>query len=210
MKKFIAVTFTLLFVAFSVSFAQKLTYRIECGKKISQVTFDTTVKGDDVCLNVVLGTQKSWFTLDKQYRTKDWHVVDEPQGTDLFVEYKNGKFTMKGKFKNEPVDKTWDGKGFPWYQHIGHAAGHFLKDKPVPYNCIRPTDMEFFSMTATDMGEVDFQGMKVVRVKTAPYGALAKFWSCDYYYDPATLNFAGYKGVEGGPGTPTTYWILER
>lgn len=210
MRKIVTVIVSLLFASLAVSFAQKHTYRIECGKKTSQVTFDTTVKGDAVYLYVVLGSQKSWFTLDKQYRTKDWHVVDDVQDTDLNIVYNGGKFSMKGKFKGKQVDRTWDGKGYPWYQHIGYSAGHFLKSETVPYNCIRPTDMEFFTMTATDMGQIDFKGMKVVRVKTAPHGAFAKLWSCDYYYDPETLDFAGYYGVEGGPGTPATYWILEK
>lgn len=210
MKKAIATIFSFLFVALAASYSQKQTYRTECGKKVSSVIFDTVVEGDAVKLTVHYGTQLSTFNLDGQYRTKDWHLVDNVQGTDLTVKYDGKTFTMKGKFKGEAVDKTWDGKGYPWYQHIAYSAGHFMKGGTVTYNCVRPTDMDFFTMTATDMGEVDFRGMHVVRLKVAPTGAFAKLWSCDYYYDPQTHFFAGYKGVEGGPGTPATYWILEK
>lgn len=33
---------------------------------------------------------------------------------------------------------------------------------------------------------------------------LSAYWSCSYYFAPATLNFVGYKGVNGKSGTPET------
>jgi hypothetical protein len=33
---------------------------------------------------------------------------------------------------------------------------------------------------------------------------MSAFWSCDYYFDTNTLMLVGYKGINGGPGTPET------
>lgn len=57
---------------------------------------------------------------------------------------------------------------------------------------------------SSKLGTVRFDGKNALRIEVGLSGFMSVFWSCDYYFDPHTLMFVGYKGVNGGPGTPET------
>lgn len=59
-------------------------------------------------------------------------------------------------------------------------------------------------MVAEARGIELLNGMNAYKINVSPTGFLSAFWSCLYYFDPATLNFVGYKGVNGKSGTPET------
>lgn len=59
-------------------------------------------------------------------------------------------------------------------------------------------------MMAEIQGTEKFEGMNANKITVSLTGFLSVFWSCSYYFDPATLKFIGYKGVNGKPGTPET------
>ena len=58
--------------------------------------------------------------------------------------------------------------------------------------------------TAIKWTEEHKDGKNAVRIEVSLTGFMSAFWSCDYYFDTNTLMFVGYKGVNGGPGTPET------
>jgi len=198
----------LMLLACADASAKLLKYTIKCGNEVSSVTYDIRQEGNLVKVILTCGTQKQYQTLDSKYYTIDWRIVDTD--TDVTVTRKDGKFHLKGTFNGKPFDRNVEDKGYPWHQHIGVSAGHNLKEGTTTYVCVRPTDLEMFEMQVTPKGVVEFGGGKPVRLKVTPSGALAKLWSCDYYYDPQTLDFFGYKAVEGRPGTPLTTWVLVR
>lgn len=209
MKKILLILAAILILSSAMSYAQKYTYRTECGNDVGTVIYNRSDDADGIHFYCDHGQTKYWQTLNKNYETLDWRVVNSAEDTDIKAVAKDGKIVIKGKFKGKQIDRSEDRKGQPWYQQIGISGGHILKaGETVKFVCLRPTDMDTFFLTATEMGETEFRGMKVHRVKMAPAGAFAKLWSSDYYYDSEDLSYAGYKAVEGGPGTPTTYWIL--
>lgn len=59
-------------------------------------------------------------------------------------------------------------------------------------------------MSATKKGAEKFDGKNAVRIEVSLTGFMSAFWSCDYYFDTNTLMLVGYKGINGGPGTPET------
>lgn len=190
--------------------AKQLKYAIKCGDKTSTAVFDSAQNGKNIDLTVTKGAHKEIMTFDASYNTLNWRLINTSDDTDVRVTRGGGKFHFVGKFKGEPVERSVEDKGGPWYQHIAFSAGHVLKEGTTEYVCIRPTDIEVFRMLVTPKGQTDFGGARPVRLKVSPAGAISKLWSCDYYYDPETLDFFGYKAVEGGPGTPVTTWILTK
>ena len=186
--------------------AQTLRYSIECGKSRSEAVFESVREGEHIILETTIGSQKGSQTLDLDYQTLYWHMADPERDLDITVTRSDGVFRIKGRFEGEALDRVLADSGKPWYQHIGFSAGHALKEGTTTFVCVRPTDLEMFEMLATPKGTVEFGGGKPVRVKVSPSGALSRLWSCDYYYDPESLDFFGYKAVEGGPGTPVTLW----
>lgn len=189
--------------------AQHIPFTVETGDNISKVTYDGKMEGGFLKYVLDYGSVKHYMTLDGKFETVEWRLSVPSEGTDINAVKNGDKLVLKGKFNGKSVDRSEKLDGKPWYQHIGISAGHILDgNSPVRFFCIRPTDLEGFFMTATGMGEVSYRGKKLCRVKVAPTGIAAKFWSCDYYYDSRNLNFAGYQAVEGGPGTPVTYWYV--
>ena len=59
-------------------------------------------------------------------------------------------------------------------------------------------------MMAETQGVEGFEDMDALKVTVSFTGFLSSFWSFSYYFDPTTLKFVGYKGVNGKPGTPET------
>ncbi len=129
----------------------------------------------------------------------------------LDCQLKNGKYSISGKFNGKPISKTVKSKGKPWYQNIAYNAGLTLKNgKSLEYECFRPDNIKLYTMSAVKKGIERFDGGHTVKIEVSLTGFMSAFWSCDYYFDTATLMFVGYKGVNGGPGTPETKISISR
>lgn len=190
------------------AYAQHIPFTVETGDKISKVTYDGKMEGGTLKYVFDHGSLKYYMSFDGKFETIEWKISDPANGTDFKAVKKGDTIVLKGKFNGKDIDRTDNLDGQPWYQQMGISAGHVLNGGTVKFYCLRPTDLNGFFMTATEMGEVTYKGKKVHRVKAAPAGIAAKFWSCDYYYDCKELTYAGYQAVEGGPGTPVSYWYI--
>lgn len=193
------------------TYAQKKThYTATTGKKSTDIIYDYSKHNGLDRLIFSTHGNTTIQDMDSKCKTIFWKISKPEENTEVTVECQGGKFLMKGKVKGKAVSKTFDGEGHPWYQHIALAAAKNLsKGGSLTFVCIRPDQLDFHVMTATDMGFGDIGQYKNARkIKVAPTGAFAKLWSCDYYLDPETGEYVGYKAVEGPPGTPLTTWLL--
>lgn len=73
-----------------------------------------------------------------------------------------------------------------------------------------PGQYEALYHVGHEKGIERFNGKNALRIEVALTGFMSVFWSCDYYFEPHTLRFVGYKGVNGGPGTPETKISVSR
>lgn len=107
----------------------------------------------------------------------------------------NNIYSITGKFKGKPIAKTVKSSGCTWYQNIVYNAGILFKDKKtVKYECFRPDNIKLYTMVAETQGIEQLNGMNANKIAISLTGFLSAFWSCSYYFDPATLNFVDYKG----------------
>lgn len=210
MKRIFALLAVLSCAATVSVYAQHIPFTVECGDNFSKVTYDGRMEGGKLKYVFDYGALKYYMTFDDKFETTEWKISDPANDTDIKAVKQGDAVVIKGKFNGKDISRTDKLNGQPWYQQMGISAGHVLNGGTVKFYNLRPTDLEGFFMTATEMGEVEYRGRKVHRVKSAPAGIAAKFWSCDYYYDPVDLTYAGYKAVEGGPGTPTSYWYIDK
>lgn len=201
------------FLPFSAAMAQKhTTYTVKCGKSTSSLEFIAGKAGSETHLEIIIGTQHAEHVMDSNLETVSWHVYDKAVDTDYIVTREGGFYLIKGKFKGKVHDDKVKDEGYPWYQHIGYVEGRILKPgEKRTFVCVRPTDLKVFAMTAEITGTEAIGDYKdATCVKVCPAGALAKFWKSRYYFDPQTLEFVGYRAVEGGPGTPESFWFLDK
>lgn len=203
MKHIITITLTLFLTAFAT--AQERNYISTCGKTKTSIKWTGERKDGKIHLHTVQGNEKHEYLLGNSYKTESCKIANASSNTNLSISLSNGIYSISGKFKGEQISKTVKSKGKPWYQNIAYNAGLILKnDKSVEYECFRPDNMKLYTMSATKKGSEKFDGKNAVRIEVSLTGFMSAFWSCDYYFDTNTLMFVGYKGVNGGPGTPET------
>lgn len=210
MKRLVLALIALICISGVSASAQHIPFVVQTGDKTSKVLYEGKPSGDKTVYVCTHGTLVYRHTLDSKFETVEWTISEPSSNTSIVASRKDGKIVIKGTFKGKAFERTDDLEGLPWYQQIGISASHVLGGGTVKFKNLRPDDLAIYEMTAKEMGETDFKGQKVHRVKVAPAGVLAKFWSSDYYYNPVDLTFVGYNAVEGGPGTPMTYWYLDR
>lgn len=209
MKHFITMLCLLLFAAFGMS--QERKFISTCGKTQTAIKWSEEHKNGKIQLNTVQGSERHEYLIGNGYKTESWRIVNPSTNTYLIVSLNRGTYTLSGRFKGKPISKTVKSKGKPWYQNIAYNAGLTLKNgKTVEYECFRPDNMKLYTMSATKKGIVKFDGKNALKIEVALTGFMSVFWSCDYYFDPHTLLFVGYKGVNGGPGTPETKISVSR
>lgn len=185
--------------------AQERNYISTCGKTRTAIKWSEGNKDGKIYLHTVQGVEVHEYVLDNGYKTESWKIVNTSSNTNLTISLNNGIYFILGKFNGKPISKTVKSKGKPWYQNIAYNAGLTLKnDKSVEYECFRPDNMKLYTMSATKKGVEKFDGKNAVRIEVGLTGIMSAFWSCDYYFDPVTFSFVGYKGVNGAPGTPET------
>lgn len=209
MKHFITMLCLLLFAAFGMS--QERKFISTCGKTQTAIKWSEEHKNGKIQLNTVQGSERHEYLIGNGYKTESWRIVNPSTNTYLTVSLNRGTYTLSGRFKGKPISKTVKSKGKPWYQNIAYNAGLTLKNgKAVEYECFRPDNMKLYTMSATKKRIVKFDGKNALKIEVALTGFMSVFWSCDYYFDPHTLLFVGYKGVNGGPGTPETKISVSR
>lgn len=207
----IAVVAAAMLFSLSLCSAQNFVYTITCGDSQSKVTFIPKKDAPMSDLTIRMGTQEARHLMDKNNCTTFWHVADKEASTDYTVTLENGYYCLKGTFKGKKIDNKVKSDGTPWYQHIGYTAGYVLKKgEKITFTCVRPTDLKIYQMTAEITGtEAIGKHKDAVCVRVSPAGAFARLWKSFYYFDPSSLDFLGYHAVEGGPGTPESYWVLD-
>ena len=209
MKHIIVIALTLFLAVFVM--AQERNYISTCGKTKTSVTWSEEHKDGKIYLNTIQGNERHEYILDNGYKTESWKIINPVSNTSLTVSLKNGKYSISGKFNGKPISKTVKSKGKPWYQNIAYNAGLTLKNgKSLEYECFRPDNIKLYTMSAVKKGIERFDGGHTVKIEVSLTGFMSAFWSCDYYFDTATLMFVGYKGVNGGPGTPETKISISR
>ncbi len=209
MKHIIVIALTLFLIVFVM--AQERNYISTCGKTKTSVKWSEERKDGKIYLNTVQGNEKHEYILDNGYKTESWKIINPVSNTSLTVSLKNGKYSISGKFNGKPISKTVKSKGKPWYQNIAYNAGLTLKNgKSLEYECFRPDNIKLYIMSAVKKGIEKFDGRNTVKIEVSLTGFMSAFWSCDYYFDTTTLMFVGYKGVNGGPGTPETKISISR
>lgn len=209
MKHIIVIALTLFLAVFVM--AQERNYISTCGKTKTSVKWSEEHKDGKIYLNTIQGNERHEYILDNGYKTESWKIINPVSNTSLTVSLKNGKYSISGKFNGKPISKTVKSKGKPWYQNIAYNAGLTLKNgKSLEYECFRPDNIKLYTMSAVKKGIEEFDGRNTVKIEVSLTGFMSAFWSCDYYFDTATLMFVGYKGVNGGPGTPETKISISR
>lgn len=203
--------FILILLPVSLFGRQKYVYDRVCGKDRMKVYYEVSHKGDSTLLYIKYGPQESWQTLDREYRTTDWHIVDETKDMDVTITCRKGIYHIFGRNGKKNLDRTEESKGKPWFQNIAYVCG-----KVVPcggekvYEAFIPGLFSCWTMLARDEGETEFQGEKTILVKTSPKGSFSKIIKFNHYLDPCSRELVGYKAVEGFPGTPVSVWTLEK
>lgn len=203
MNHIITMLCLLLFAASGI--AQERNFISTCGKTQTAIKWSEERTNGKIRLNTVQGSERHEYLLGNGYKTESWKIVNPSTNTDLTVSLNHGIYSICGKFNGKPISKTVKSKGKPWYQNIAYNAGLVLKNgKSVEYECFRPDNMKLYIMSATKKGIEKFDGKNALRIEVGLTGFMSVLWSCEYYFDANTLLFVGYKGVNGGPGTPET------
>jgi len=169
--------------------------------------WDETVSGDSRKITITKGTQVAEIVSGEDYITRSTHISDPSDKTDITITLKNGTYTIEGRFHGKNYHDTVKSRGYPWIQNISYSVGAIMKNRTsYKYECFRPDNLDFEQMQAEYSGETSFRTLPVRDIKITPGGLKSLFWSCHYYLDEAG-RYAGYRGVNGGPGTPETIII---
>ena len=191
--------------------ARRYEYVSRFGDKCTTVIWSEEHNGGKIYLSTVNGSQKDDYVIAPDYKTERWHRMDASAHTDLTVSLNSDIYSISGTFKGKRISQRVKSKGKPWYQNIAYNAGRSLKGKKsLDYECFRPDNINLYTMKATRKGLENFNGADAVCIKVSLTGMLSVFWSCQYFFNPTSLTFSGYKGVNGGPGTPETIITLRK
>ena len=202
MKHIIIIAITLFLTAFAM--AQERNYISTCGRTKTAIKWTEERKNGKIYLYTE-GNERHEYIFGSGYKTESWKIVNTSSNTNLSISLNNGIYSISGKFNGKQISKKVKSKGKPWYQNIAYNAGLALKNsKSVEYECFRPDNMKFYTMSAAKKGTEKLDGKNTVRIEVSLTGFMSALWSCDYYFDTSSLMFVGYKGVNGGPGTPET------
>ena len=184
---------------------QQRYFESVCGKEKSMITWKEKTDNNIIFLTTSQNSEIHHYRLSPSCTTLSWQLTDSIKHTNLTVILYNNIYYFKGVFNNRPYSKSVKSKGYPWYQNIAYSAGQTVNKNSIKYECFRPDNLELYVMQAErKAGTVVFNNQKAYEVKVKLTGLLSHFWSCLYYFNAANHQFIGYKGVNGGPGTPET------
>lgn len=177
-----------------------------CGKEKSMILWSEKTENNIIFLTTTQSSEVHHYRLSPSGTTLSWQLVDSAKRTNLTITLYNNKYYFEGTLNNQSYSKTVKSKGNPWYQNIAYSAEQTLKNKNcIKYECFRPDNLELYAMQAERKASpVSFNNQKANELKVRLTGILSHFWSCLYYFNSVNNQFIGYKGVNGGPGTPET------
>lgn len=194
-------------------YAQQYSYKLTRGKVTSTVQWTEQDNGNGKTITIEPFPGKSYVQkVDARHRTTEWHFTCKSEETDVKITLRDGTYSISGLHKGKKVEKSVKSNGKPWYQNISYASEHLLKKEGevLTYECFRPDNLDFNTMTATHTGKEELNGINTDKIRINPTGKFAKMWSCHYFIDPARELMICYKAVEGMPGTPLTTWMLTK
>lgn len=193
------------------TFAETSKYVSVCGKDKTIIKWIQENKDGKIYLTTIQSDERHEYIIGKGYKTESWKLCNQISNTDLTISLDNGTYSISGKFKGKLISTSVKSKGKPWYQNIAYSASHILvKTTSIEYECFRPDNIKLYTMSATKKNIENFDGMKAIRIEVCLTGFMSVFWKCNYYFDAQTKYFVGYRGVNGGPGTPETKIIVLR
>lgn len=187
--------------------AQEKSFESLCGKEKSIITWNKRkIENNITRLKTSQNSEIHYYNISPSLTTLSWQIIDSIGHTNLTITLYNSNYYFKGIFNNQPYDKTVKSKGYPWHQNIAYSAGKILiNKKSFNYECFRPDNLELYVMQAERKNNLTvFNNQNAYKVKVRLTGLLSHFWSCLYYFNSENHQFIGYKGVNGGPGTPET------
>lgn len=187
--------------------AQEKSFESLCEKEKSIITWNKRkIENNITCLRTSQNSEIHYYNISPSLTMLSWQVIDSIRHTNLTITLYNSNYYFKGIFNNQPYDKTVKSKGYPWHQNIAYSAGKILiNKKSFTYECFRPDNLELYVMQAERKNNLTvFNNQNAYEVKVRLTGLLSHFWSCLYYFNAENHQFIGYKGVNGGPGTPET------
>ncbi|MBQ9474950.1 MAG: hypothetical protein IJU69_01665 [Bacteroidales bacterium] len=201
----------LLFLAQGPLSGQTRNYKRVCGGRASTVVYSESEVPEGTQLYICIGSQKTWQVYDRNFNTLWWHFTDSSKKSDLTYRREGDEYVIEGVLGGKPVSQRIKSKGRLWCQNLPNVCGLiFSRRRKLDYEVFRPGTTNLYPMTATLKGSRNWGGSKACRVYVTPAGSLAKFWHCNYYYDPETLVFSGYSAIEGKPPLPLTTWVLQK
>lgn len=171
----------------------------------TKIVWEEAVTDNGRQVTIVIGPQTTVIFSDRNYITRKCLITDKSQGTDVVITLSSdSKYHIEGTFKNKSYQVEHKSSGKIWVQNISYSVGHLSHIKgDFQYECFRPDNLEFAEMQAVSKGADTFRSQNVRDVKISPTGLKAAFWSCHYYLNDQ-WEYIGYRGVNGGPGTPET------
>lgn len=174
--------------------------------KVGTTTRNKTVENTITCLTTSQNSEVHHYRFSPSLTTLSWHLTNSAKHTDLTITLYNSNYYLKGTFNNRSYNKIVKSKGYPWHQNIAYSAGQsFMGKTSFKYECFRPDNLELYVMKAEQTSSsVTFNNQNACEVKVRLTGILSHFWSCLYYFNAENHQFIGYKGINGGPGTPET------
>ena len=185
--------------------AETSRYVSVCGKDKTMIKWTQENKDGKIYLTTIQGDERHEYIIGKGYKTESWKIFNPITNTYLTISLDNGTYSINGKLNGKHISKSVKSKGKSWYQNIAYSASHILgKTTSIDYECFRPDNIKLYTMSATKKNIEDFDGMKAIRIEVCLTGFMSVFWKCNYYFDAQTKYFVGYRGVNGGPGTPET------
>lgn len=174
MKQIITMICLLLFAA--VGMAQERNFISTCGKTKTAIKWSEEHKNGNIRLKAVQGSERHEYLIGNGYRTLSWNVVNPSTNTNLTISLNRGVYSISGRFNGKPISKKVKSKGKPWYQNIAYNAGFTLKNgESVEYECFRPDNMKFYTMSATKKGIVIFDGKNAQRIEIGLTGFMSVF-----------------------------------
>ena len=185
--------------------ARQRHFESVCGKAKNIIIWNEKTENNIIFLTTSQNSEVHHYRLSPLCTTLSWQLTDSIKHTNLTIVLYNNNYYFKGTLNNQPYNKTVKSKGYPWYQNIAYSAGQTINKNSIKYECFRPDNLELYVMQAERKATtVLFNNQKTYEIKVRLTGILSHFWSCLYYFNAANHQFIGYKGVNGGPGTPET------
>lgn len=179
-------------------------YREVTGSTIKEVKWHLT-KEDGYTLVYPSPAEKHVTTTDNNYNTLSWHVITEDGQTDLMASRMSDVISVDGRLKGEPVNKTFEIDGCPWYQATSLSLRGLINsdDENRLFWTIRFETLTVHKIKAIkkEVEPLDPDD-RLRHIRMSLPGLLAPFWKSDYWFVLPKGVFFRFQGPSGPPGSP--------